>query len=467
MRWALVPLLVMTTLAGCATDEPIPIPVDETVDETFEWLSPFVLGHDHGDPALHNTSNNMTLIAREPLGENGPPGRISEIDVQGGYAFLGIMGYGFQVVDISDPTQPVLVASVPVETPDQQSPLGLYAADIKADASGDWVFFAPELSTTPGVLIYDARDKSDIKLAGFWPEPGLLLGCHMIEYAQIGENEYLFCAPLDNAVYVGLILPEVGGVREIVQVARWMPTTAKFVQQQGNMVQGRIDQCGVPPANPACLAGIATHFVSGHQDMTFQEDPLTGTPMLTVSFWNLGLRFVDVSIPAAPVEIGSWAGEDSQKWKGVLHTSMMFEDEGRRIAITIPEGASIPAMFVIDATDYNDPIVLAEWSAHDDWQGEGGRFSLHNFQIVDGKVYMAHYHGGIVVLDVHNETLQRDPQILGTFQPWDRSSGKGCCGGSWDVVVHEGYVMSANDGGLFVVHLKGDLTGIDASSGFA
>ncbi len=465
----MVPLLVMTALAGCATDGSTGVDdVDGAIEETFEWLSPFVLGHDHSNRTLHNTSNNMTLVGHHALGDNGPPGSISEIDVAGGYAFLGIMGYGFQVVDISDPANPELVASVPVETPDQQSPLGLYAADIKTDASGDWVFFAPELSTTPGVLIYDARDKSDIKLAGFWPEPGLLLGCHMIEYAQIGDNEYLFCAPLDNAVYVGLILPEVGGIREIVQVARWVPATSKFVQQQGNVVQGRIAQCGVPsPSNPACLAGIATHFVSGHQDMTFQEDPLTGTPMLTVSFWNLGLRFVDVSIPAAPIEVGSWAGEDSTKWRGVIHTAMMFEDDGRRIAIAIPEGASIPAMFVLDATDYDNPEILAEWSAHDDWQGEGGRFSLHNFQIVDGKVYLAHYHGGIVVLDVHNETLQRDPQILGTYQPWVRETGAGCCGGSWDVIVHEGYVLSANGGGLYVAHLKGDRTGLEAPSSFA
>ncbi len=460
MRWAVVSMLIVTVFAGCASDAPTPVDdVEDTLEEVYDWVAPIILGHDHADPTLHDLANNMTSVGFNPLGADGPPGSISEIDVAGGYAFVGVMGFGFQVVDIRDPTDPILVSSVEVVSPDNASPLGLYVADLKVDATGDWVFLATELSTTPGVLLYDARDKENIVLAGFWPEPGLLLGCHMVEYAQIGDSEYLFCAPLDNAVYVGMLLPEVGGVREVVQVARWVPATPKFVQQQGTAVTGYVNN-GDP-------VGAGTHFVSGHQDMTFQEDPLTGTPTLTVSFWNLGMRFVDVSIPAAPVEIGSWAGENSGKWDGVLHTSMMFESDGRRIAVTIPEGARPPAMFVLDATDLDNPEILSEWMAVDDFQGEDGAFSLHNFQIVDGKIYLAHYHGGIFVLDVHNETLQRDPYTLGTYMPWDRSTDRGCCGGSWDVVVHEGYVITANRGGLFIAHLRGDPVGLDAPTSFA
>ncbi len=417
-----------------------------------------ILEHDHADPTVHDLANNVNLVGFHPLGPDGPPGSVSEIDVAGDYAFLGIMGHGFMIVDISDPSVPVLVSSVEVLTPDHQTPLGAYIADLKVDATGDWVFVALELSTTPGVLIYDARDKENPLLAGFWPEPGLLLGCHMVEYAIIGENEYLFCAPLDNAIYVGLLLPEVDDFREVVQVARWMPTTAKFAQQQGEAVTGYI-QNGDP-------LGAALHFVSGHQDMTHQKDPLTGRDILSVSFWNLGLRFVDVTNPALPMEIGSWAGEDSKKWDGVLHTSMMFESDGRRIAVTSPEGARPPALFVLDATDYDNPEILAEWTALDDFAGEDGRFSMHNFQIVGGRVYLAMYHGGLWVLDISTPEKQVAPEILGTYLPWDRDTNRGCCGGSWDVVVWKGHMLSANRGGLYVTHLEGDpLT--DDWSGFA
>lgn len=466
-------------LAGCIADDDAGTPV-LTTPEPAPFVNPATLaeeGHDHDDPAQHDIANNMTLVGFEALGPNGPPGGISEIDVAGDHVFLGIMGYGFQIVNIEDPTQPKLVSSFEIEVPDQQLPTDVYLADLKVDTNGDWLFIALELSTTPGVLIYDVRDKANPSLAGFWPEPGLLLGCHMVEYALIGEQEYIFCAPLDNALYVGLLLPPVegpaGAVREIVQVTRWMPTTPKFVQQQGNVASGYIADCA--GGDTGACAAAATHFVSGHQDMTHQKDPLTGDDILSVSFWNLGLRFVDVSNPALPTEVGSWAGEDSEKWDGVLHTSMMFESQGRRIAATIPEGGSPPTLFILDASDYDNPVTLADWTAHDDFAGEDGRFSMHNFQIVDGKLYLAMYHGGIWVFDISTPELQLEPTVVGTYMPWVRGTGpddpmygRGCCGGimAWDVVVYNGYVITAN-AGLYVLRLDGQPVGPDAPSSFA
>ncbi|MGB0652245.1 MAG: LVIVD repeat-containing protein [Thermoplasmatota archaeon] len=454
--WSAVGFLLVG-LAGCLSDDPVDEAAQGANDALAPWIDPIILGHDHADPMAHDLANNMELVGFHPLGDDASPWRsISEIDVAGDHAFVGLMGYGFAIVDLTDPTQPNLTATVEVTSPDRLSPLGAYIADLKVDAEGNWVFVALELSTTPGVLIYDARDKANPTLAGFWPEPGLLLGCHMIEYAIINEQEYLFCAPLDNAVYVGRLLPATGGIREVVQVARWMPTSPQFIGQQGEAAQTYIEN-GDP-------IGAGLHFVSGHQDMTHQVDPLTGADILTVSFWNLGLHFVDVSLPEVPVEMGSWAGEQADKWDGVLHTSMVFESEGRRIAVTTPEGARPPAMFILDATDYDDPQVLSQWMAAPDFEGEDGAFSLHNFQIVGGKIYLAHYHGGLWVLDVSTPELQADPKPLGTYLPWDRETGRGCCGGSWDVVVYNGYVISANTGGLYVTHLTGDPAGDDTYS---
>ncbi len=476
-------MLALTAIAGCITDEEnekpglgddLPLDSDELpLDAARPYINPVILaeeGHDHEAPDQHDISNYMELVGFHPLGDDGPPGAISEIDVAGGYAFLGIMGYGFQVVDITNKTAPELVASVEVHAPEQLAADRVYLADLKTDDSGDWVFVATELSASPGVLIYDARDKSDITLAGFWPEPGLLLGCHMVEYAIIGESEYLFCAPLDNAIYVGQLLPPVdtaaGAVREVVQVARWMPTTPKFVQQQGNAASGYVTDCAA--GNTGACASAALHFFSGHQDMTHQVDPLTGKDMLSVSFWNLGLRFVDVSNPLQPAEVGSWQGEDSEKWDGVLHTSMMFESNGSRIAATIPEGGDPPALFILDATDLDNPKILAEWTARDDFHNESSRFSMHNFQIVDGLLYLAMYHGGIWVFDISTPALQAEPKVLGTYMPWHRDTGRGCCGGimAWDVVVHEGYILTAN-AGFYVLKLEGATVGEEAPSSFA
>ena len=426
------------------------------------FVNPIDLDHDHADLSLHQRWNNIDLVGHDYLGPNGPPGGLGEIDTAGDYAYVATFGAGFSIVDISDPADPELVSVTEVPTPG--NPLGgRYTADLKVDSSGDWVFLAMELSETPGVLIFDARDRANPVVAGFWPQPGLLLGCHMIEYAVIAEQEYLFCAPLDNAVYVGLILPPAGGSREIATVARWVPNSPGYVQREASLLLG---------GDPQAFAN--RYVISGHQDMTYQPDPLTGAPTLFVSFWNLGLRIVDVSLPAAPVEIGFWDGVGSDDYRGNFHTAMAFESEGRRIAIAIPEGPDPPAMFVLDATDLANPVVLSSWSALESFtdsegSSQAGSFSLHNFQIVDGKVYLAMGHGGVWVIDVSTPERQAAPVALGSFYPnMPRPDGEDYAPYPWDVNVWHGYMLQAEgNGGFYVLHFRGDPAGLETYTSFA
>lgn len=441
-------------LSGCAASPPgAPLGTDPTPPQVppFEFHSPLVLDHDHSDLAEHNVSNAVTLIGHEPVGAMDlPAGGVGEIDVAGNYAYVAIIGYGFAIVDVSDPSKPDTVARVQAVSPDPIK----YAADIKVDASGDWVFLAMELSSTPGLLIYDARDRAAPQLAGIWVAPGTLLGCHMIEYAQIGGQEYVFCAPLDNAIYVGLLSPETAApVRAITTVARFVPNSPGAVMDT------------VQNAGPDTV----TDQVSGHQDMTFQLDPLTGTPMLYVSFWNFGVRFVDVAIPAAPIEVGFWDGATAEWYRGLIHTTMAFESEGHRIVIAIPEVASPPALFVLDATDFAAPVLLSEWRALEDFAGQDTAFSMHNFQIVDGKIYLAMYHGGLWVLDVSTPENQTHPHPVGSYLPHEmRADGNPYSPGPWDVVVWNGYMLTADgDGGFYVLHHDGDPAGDPAYASFA
>lgn len=466
-------LLVLPVLAGCiddggnggdGNDEP-PTGNGSNVgtNDAFELpihFSEVDPDHDHGDASQHDIVNNFTLEAFLPLGADGgaAPGGISEIDVAGDHLYIGVMDYGFIIVDISDPLDPQITASVELTSTDNLAPPDVpltlpYMADLKVDATGDWIFVATELSTNPGVHIYDARDRSNPVLAGFWPNPGQLLGCHMIEYAVIDGQEYLFCAPLDDAVYVGLIQPETPlPVREIAYLNRWTPTGLEFIQRD---VDGILNS---PPTG--------YHSVGGHHDMTWQQDPLTGDHVLSVSLWSLGWFWLDVNTPAVPTELGSWFGEGSPDWGGNMHTAMLFEDDGRRIAVGIPEVAVPPVVHTLDVSDYSAPEVLAHWNAVDDWHGEDGRYSTHNFQVVDQVMYMTHYHAGLFALDL---STPEDPVVAGTFMPFDRTEetyGRGCCGGSWDVVVWKGYVYVANTGGLYVTHLNGEPID-DDYSGFA
>ena len=438
-------------LAGCLSPHPAAPPAKDP-QALDPFVNPIAIGgeHDHKDFAQHLLSNNVDLVGQsylDPTGGNKTPGGLGEIDVAGDYAFVAVFGVGFAIVDLKDPAHPKLVSLGKIPTP-AAPPFGHYTADLKVDKNGDWVFLAMELSDTPGVLVFDTRDKANPTYAGFWPAPGTLLGCHMVEYAQIGESEYVFCAPLDNAIWVGLLLPPTPTGREIVTVAHWVPTTPKFAQQQAAAIA----------SNPA---GYPLSLVSGHQDMTYELDPLTNTPTLYVSFWNLGMRVLDVSQPAAPLEMGSWAGEDGQKWRGNLHTTQVAKLQDRRIIVTIPEDSTPPAMFVLDATDLNDPKLLSEWSALPDFQGEDATFSLHNFHILDGRVYIAMGHGGVWCIDISTPELQASPNPIGSYLPHaPAADGHPYQGYYWDSVLWHGYWLTAEaNGGFYVLHMRGDPAG--------
>jgi hypothetical protein len=449
-------VLVATVLAVSGCLQPKDVTGDDGDDVVSAsgllepYVNPIILEHEHKDLEAHSISSNVDLIGHDLMGPNGPPGGAGEIEVVGDYAYVALLGFGFAIVDISDPTAPKTVSLTKVDIP-QTPVVGIYTADLKVDASGDWVFVAMELSTTPGVLIYDASDKAAPVLHGFWAAPGKYAGCHMVEYAMIDEMEYLYCAPLDAAIYIGLFLPpNAAGERQIVTVGRWAPTSADLAQWFADDPAGR-----------------GTAADSGHDDMTFQIDPITKAPMLFVSFWGLGVWFLDITVPSVPTISGQWLGEGAEHYHGNIHTTMMFQDDqGRRIVVSIPEVANPPAVFILDATDFANPKVLYEWMALDDFGPQASTFSTHNFQIVDQQLYLTHYHGGIIVIDLSDPEA---PVPLGSYMPHEpRADGEPYEVGVWDVVVSRGYMITADgNGGFYVLHFRLDPMGDEDHTSFA
>jgi hypothetical protein len=72
---------------------------------------------------------------------------------------------------------------------------------------------------------------------------------------------------------------------------------------------------------------------------------------------------------------------------------------------------------VLDATDLGSIQKMGQWR-NPDLKPEGGlTFSTHDLNVRDGKVYLAHYHGGVVVLGVRTLVEASNPPLLAWLLP--------------------------------------------------
>lgn len=464
-----LPLLAIAALlaAGCVST---PDPIDP--QSAADFVDPIIEQHDHTDPAAHALwTPNMEQLAFLSLGEspNETRGTYGEIDIQGDRAYVAVLGDagevpGFVIVDIADRDAPQALSFVP-------SP-GTRVADVKGEPTNTYLFLggergapnsqnrivrtandlanavqagAPEQFTTRnGIRVFDVSDPAAAREIAFAPSDS---GCHMLFYKEYAGGEWVFCVGIGINVYS---FDRAAGTIDLA--ARYAPSDPARV-------------AGMVAADPAEAPTVLAFDTTPH-DITVQDDAMSGKTLMYASYWDLGLRIVDVSDPSQPVELGAWVGDSAQRWAGNLHTAMAYETpDGRRLVYAIPElftGEDVPAIFVLDATDLAAPTLVGEWAAAGEHPNDGIRFSLHNFQIVGGRLYLAYYHAGVWVLDVAGEKAVA-PEILGYYLPHEAVktyAEEADVPDTWDVVLKDGHIYAVDiNTGLYVLHYAGDTLG--------
>lgn len=442
----------LSALAGCIGAGEDDVVLEPARDPLGGFPDPLVIDHDHGDASLHDfVSPTMEVLAQTRFeGLAVPTPAFGEADLLGeDHMVVSALLNGFYIVDISDRAAPRGVSYFPMPG---------FIADVKASESGDFVFLGVQLAGFTGVQAYNVMVREAPVPAGVFPMAG---GCHMIAVHQ----DHLYCAPNDATVRIFQITETPAAVA-LTPVAAYAPT-------------------GVEPLP---VATDETEYPGMTHDMTVQDDPVTGEPVMYVSFWDDGVHAVDVSDPAAPTLLGKWNGEsapafapegledDEAFYEGNLHTSMASMVDGRRIIATLPEYAKTPAIYFLDATDYEDIRLVGVWAPKPgpEYDNQHRSFSMHNFQFVQGKVYVGMYHGGAWVVDVSTPGRLAEPVAAGYVV---KSGDAGTAavpmfgGGGpnvWDVLVKDGHIYLSDIGsGLWVAHHQDDPLGDPAWTGFA
>jgi hypothetical protein len=370
-------------------------------------------------------------------------------------------------VDVSDPTAPTPIgrAEMPYS----------YVVDVKWSPDGRYVFAAAQAGTNRqqsdaaatddpfsyalaanGFTQFDMRDPAKpVAIAGGLVEPG---GCHMLSVKELGGALTVFC------IARGLV-----HVFQYAEGGAWLEVNT-FGPGSGETGLARLlaeaTGAGAGAAN-ALLLGLGPH------DITIQEDPIEpGRSIASVSYWDLGLRFYDVTDPRDVVELGAWGGEGAEVYEGNVHGGMLYGHHGDRLAVVGPEllGSTYPALWVLDVNDFANPKVIGEWVPPGEHATQGLLLTTHQFQVLNERIYLAYNHAGVWVLDLHeimNGTYKDDPmrpEVLGYYLPHEEvevyDPEVAAVPNTWDLNVKDGVILASDRyTGLYALHHADDPMG--------
>lgn len=474
---ALAALLSVGLLAGCLDDGGNDGGGEGQGDRTqrqlaqlsWEELGDVVFddAHEHNLRDLHQeVSRNVRVMDRStfnPSDDGVSLGEYTELDNEGDLVAMAVVtgdaGVGLRIVLLDRKALPELAVLATFDEP------GAYG-DVKIDEELPLVYVpypGARFSTNanePGraFSIWDVSDPTRPVRVG----DAAGGGCHMLNTLRIDGTSYVWCASVTGPTTFRVEELPTGDVVGV-------PVGSAFPQSDPETARYADYYSAISPLGPALL--LAPH------DMTAQIDPLTGKPILVVAHELHGIRVFDVSNPLAPIEIGHWRGESAETPIDRVHTALVARIGDRRIAFGATETlfGVAPAMYIVDMTDYANPQYLGTWIPPGVPHDDGLAYSLHNFQVVGDRLYMANFHAGLWVLDVSDpsdpfpvalRTPVRDcayprPEESVVGHPIDANQ-------VWDPIVVDGYTLITDmPCGVEVLRVDGDPAGDPEYTSFA
>jgi hypothetical protein len=264
------------------------------------------------DPSGSAVTNGFEVVGHNALGARDSNG---DVWVHGDFAYVGTWafpctGRGVKIIDVSDPTAPRVIGSAAARR-------GASAEDVVV-RSVETEFFTGDLMAvgmqrcgqqggpraTYGVELWDVTNPHHPRQLGDLRVSHGGGGVHELDLIQRGDN-----------VYVGLAVPfsewfdpiPAGDV-QIVDATD--PTNPWVVSDWGVAADS--------PPQPGPFYGMGSFGAAFAHSVRFSDNGM----LLYASYWDRGVITLDISNPAAPVEIGATVYPDGQD--GDLHSVAPF-----------------------------------------------------------------------------------------------------------------------------------------------
>ena len=363
-------------------------------------------------------------------------------------AFIGkwggvCSGRGVDIIDISAPSNPVKVAATldhPFTSMEDMNAIRIGARDVLAiglQECGD----NPTVGES-GLELYDITVPHNPQLLSFFDVDAFgadVHGIHELDLTTTPSGRALALAAVPDL--------ELGsGVGDFLIIDITDPAEPILISEWGVRDEPRLG----PSFYESARQGIDNR-VFGHSAKAGKD----GTRVY-VSYWDAGVVILDINDPADPVFLGrtSFATSD----EGNAHS--VAEARGGNVLIQADEDLSPfgPEGFngwgylrIFDVSDPAHPVQLSTFATEDANNEEialDGNWTVHNPEVRGSTVYTSWYNDGIRVIDISTLSAPRE------IASW---TGAGAPAGApavniWSVVPHQNLLLASDRNyGLYVL----------------
>lgn len=340
---------------GCTAQEPVPtealteIPTETAPPADTSTPVPTAT------PEIDTPTPEPPVVFTEAGSLNGV-GSVLDVEVAGSYAYLADSFGGMQVVDVTEPSQPLQVS----------------AFDSPGSTRGQGVFAAPPylyLADGQGIRILDTSDPATPLEVGFYDTLGFALDLQVID-------DLAYVAAREGGLSIGN-LADPGEPQHLSQFFDAGSVHVLDVQISGSYAYVAMESLGLrvvdvsQPANPVEVGSLETGGMA-------EALELSGTH-LYLADGEQGVRVIDVSDPTNPQEIGHIDTPGYAQDVTLAHGYLFAADGPSR------------SLLVLDINDPSDPQIVSQY--------EAGGF-VWGVAVADSHAYLALGEGGLLILQI-------------------------------------------------------------------
>jgi hypothetical protein len=408
---------------------------------------------------------NMTVVGHTDLGGRGFNG---DVWVHADHAYVGHWGFqdwatgndrfcpeapnsGVGVIDVSDPSDPVQVATL-------QNPAGTSAEDVVVYDAGARDIAAAGLQWCGGSRYDEDADRGLMLWDVTVPASPVQIGYLQTACCTRGIHEFEVETHVNGRTYAYASVP----------TSRYPdPNTASGVRDENGEGDFRLIDI-TNPANPFQVSDWGIQDIGGpfsdgqgcdpDPNYGHSAEPSADGTLVFVSYWDSGFIALDVSDPANPTFLGRTVYPANAD--GDAHSSNY--DDASGLLFTGDEdfckssGAGIEKGFgylrVYDYSNTGAPVQIGEYRTPNSLgtnDPAAGDYTIHNPFLVGDRVYASWYSDGVRVIDVSTPSA---PEEIASFVPPAgqnpvKPSQRGVLTNTpqiWGVVVDSGLVFASD-----------------------